>query len=243
MLRCPSLRPKRCFFFNTSLALPSVLWLIAEVLSLTEQNSFGAAVWTSDAPTNHHLYADPKPFSFSACLLIKDGNVILPEWLAYHYTRLPLRRLIVAVDPLSETDPKDILSQFETIGMNITTWYNDSDYTGLDEESFSRYWKRHLSNKKRGVNPRSGCLMPFAVDIPFLDYKYRNRQCSFYSSCLRTLKEESRRSWTILIDDDEYLNFNHYDDKEEEPGHCRAMQHAYNYSSNPQSKGRISERD
>lgn len=85
--------------------------------------------------------------------------------------------------------------------------------------------------------------MPFAVDIPFLDYKYRNRQCSFYSSCLRTLKEESRRSWTILIDDDEYLNFNHYDDKEEEPGHCRAMQHAYNYSSNPQSKGRISERD
>ena len=35
---------------------------------------------------------DPKPpFFFSACLLIKDNNIILPEWLAYHYTVLPLR--------------------------------------------------------------------------------------------------------------------------------------------------------
>ena len=41
--------------------------------------------------------------SWSACLLLKDNNIILPEWLAYHYTVLPLRRLIVAVDPSSKT--------------------------------------------------------------------------------------------------------------------------------------------
>ena len=28
------------------------------------------------------------PFTFGACLLIKDDNQILPEWLAYHYTVL-----------------------------------------------------------------------------------------------------------------------------------------------------------
>ena len=44
------------------------------------------------------------PFTFSACLMIKDNNILLPEWLAYHYTVLPLRRLIVGVDTLSHTD-------------------------------------------------------------------------------------------------------------------------------------------
>jgi len=38
---------------------------------------------------------------FSGCLLIKDMNHLLPEWLAYHYTVLPMHRLILAVDPVS----------------------------------------------------------------------------------------------------------------------------------------------
>jgi len=42
-------------------------------------------------------------FPFSACLIIKDDNIILSEWLAYHYTILPLRRLIVGVDVMSYT--------------------------------------------------------------------------------------------------------------------------------------------
>lgn len=35
----------------------------------------------------------------SACLLVKDENNNLPEWIAYHYHNLPLRYLVVAVDP------------------------------------------------------------------------------------------------------------------------------------------------
>ena len=218
MIRCPSLYIKRGFFF-ISFVLPSVLWLVAVVISLTQQNSYDVSTWTSNAPNLNE--ADPKPFSFSACLLVKDANVLLPEWLAYHYTRLPLRRLIVAVDPLSFTDPKQILSQFETIGMKITTWYNDTEYTGLDDGKFKWYWERHVNKKFRYGNPPRGCTMPYGLDIPLLHYKHKNRQCAFYSSCLRTLKEEGTRSWTILIDTDEYLAFNHYDDKEDEPGHCR----------------------
>ena len=56
---------------------------------------------------------------FSACILIMDDNHYLPEWLAYHYTFLPLRRLIVAVDPNSQTSPKPILDQFQDL-INIT---------------------------------------------------------------------------------------------------------------------------
>jgi len=51
----------------------------------------------SSTENNNHKEDRPLPFSFSACLLIKDNNIILPEWLAYHYTVLPLRRLIKQV--------------------------------------------------------------------------------------------------------------------------------------------------
>jgi hypothetical protein len=62
------------------------------------------------------------PFNFSACLLIKDDNQILPEWIAYHFTVLPLRHLIVAVDPFSLTSPTPILDKFREIGMDIEVW-------------------------------------------------------------------------------------------------------------------------
>merc|ERR1740124_1124009 len=35
----------------------------------------------------------------AVCLLIRDDNDRLPEWLAYHYQMLPLLHLVVAVDP------------------------------------------------------------------------------------------------------------------------------------------------
>ena len=59
------------------------------------------------------------PFTFSACLLVKDDNQLLPEWLAYHYTTMPLRRLIVGVDPLSLTRVEPILDKFRDLGMEI----------------------------------------------------------------------------------------------------------------------------
>ena len=37
--------------------------------------------------------------AFSACMLVMDDNHRLTEWLAYHYHVLPLRYLVVAVDP------------------------------------------------------------------------------------------------------------------------------------------------
>lgn len=47
--------------------------------------------------------------SSSFCLLIKDDNEILSEWIAYHYHVFNMRRLIVAVDPDSVTSPLDVL--------------------------------------------------------------------------------------------------------------------------------------
>lgn len=159
----------------------------------------------SSSSNNDKYYKEdrPLPFSFSACLLVKDNNVILPEWLAYHYTVLPLRRLIVAVDPLSHTDPTPILNKYTSIGMNITTWTDDSFWI----DGWKPYEKKTYVITKTTTNE----------DIR---NRFVHRQKVFYKMCLSKLKEEMR-TWTIIIDTDEYMAFNHYDENEGEPTHCR----------------------
>ena len=145
----------------------------------------------------------PLPFSFSSCLLIKDNNILLPEWLAYHYTVLPLRRLIVGVDPLSHTNPKLIFDSYGSIGMNISMWTNDSFWV----DGYEAHEKKHfpITNETNHEGLR-------------LRHKYRQKV--FYKSCMQQLHDENR-SWTILIDTDEYLAFNYYDEQEGPPTWCK----------------------
>jgi len=71
----------------------------------------------------------------SACLLINDENPRLPEWLAYHYHILPLRSLIIAIDPSSRLSPDTILKRWTNaeLGLDIQVW-NDIDYLPLVDE-------------------------------------------------------------------------------------------------------------
>ena len=64
---------------------------------------------------------------FAACLLCMDDNFRLPEWLAYHYHTLNLRRLIVTVDPKSRTSPQAILDRWGTVFEHIELW-NDTTF-------------------------------------------------------------------------------------------------------------------
>lgn len=139
----------------------------------------------------------PTPFSFSACLLIKDDNVLLPEWLAYHYTFLPLRRLIVAVDPLSHTTPEPIFEKYRSIGMNITVWTNESTY----------WWKE----RAMAEHERLDFVAKNTTTHQILHWRHRYRQKVFYTACLQQLYREGR-TWTAFVDTDEYVTFNHYDE-------------------------------
>jgi len=135
------------------------------------------------------------PFTFSACLLIKDDNRILPEWLAYHYTVMPLRRLIVLPDPLSITSPEPILEKFKEIGMNITFW-GDKDFN-----SMATNWYSKAANPDDMKERKNSA------------YKYR--QLQFYHKCLLHLKElNGTATWTMLTDTDEYIVFNNYFERE-----------------------------
>jgi hypothetical protein len=67
--------------------------------------------------------------SFSACLLIMDENIRFGEWLVYHYYTMPLRNLVLAVDPRSKTSPEEILAKWRPF-MNITIWGDDEILEG-----------------------------------------------------------------------------------------------------------------
>ena len=126
--------------------------------------------------SNAILPSDTKE-SFSACLLTMDDAHFLIEWIAYHYHTLPLRHLIVAVDPHSQTSPSFVFDK----------WRN---YTDLQIEEWT--------------------------DLDFMDQVnqadtngHRNRQKAFNQACLKTLKQ-ANKTWTLMIDVDEYLSFNTY---------------------------------
>lgn len=122
---------------------------------------------------------------FSSCLLTMDDNHFLTEWIAYHYHALPLRRLIVAVDPNSKTSPSYIFDRWRKYVMTIEEW-NDTDFMTGEEKR-----KARKGRHSPGTN------------------LHRFRQRAFYARCMKTLKKENH-SWTLLIDTDEYLTLNSY---------------------------------
>lgn len=139
---------------------------------------------------NHRRNKDEKEEAFSACLMFMDDNAQLIEWLAYHYQTLPLRRLIIAVDPRSQTSPSKIIQRWKKKSkMDITEW-TDIDFmppTAMDA---------HLN------------VPPLNQDA--LTALFRRRQEEFYARCMARLKYEGQ-TWTALIDTDEYILLNqHY---------------------------------
>jgi hypothetical protein len=122
--------------------------------------------------------------SFSACLLVMDENFRFYEWLSYHYHVLPLRYVVIAVDPGSVISPEPVLEMFrKELNMTILTW-NDSDYG--DWEPLPADSKRHIKTNR-----------------------YLLRQQRFLEKCMDHLYQQGR-TWTALWDVDEYIVFNGY---------------------------------
>jgi hypothetical protein len=88
----------------------------------------------------------------SACLLVMDDTIKLTEWLAYHYTVLPLSHLIVAIDPASvlENEINKVLSLWNT-RMYIEVWTNDTWMTLPPDKGWppSAYFPNKKLNRKR----------------------------------------------------------------------------------------------
>jgi hypothetical protein len=129
---------------------------------------------------------------FSACLLVMDDNAYLIEWLAYHYHKLPLRRLIVATDPRSRTSPSEILARYQGL-MEITEWQ--------DKHYFPESVRVNLMVKKPW-----DALSPNNTTNKLVNL-HRFRQRYFYSTCMKQLQQENQ-TWTALVDSDEFISLN-----------------------------------
>ena len=137
----------------------------------------------NDNNTTKRMHDIPKD-GFAGCLLLKGDSDRLAEWLAYHWLVLPLKYLVVAVDPTGTTSPEKILNLWKTsgMGMEIDMW-NDVDYG---------HWLNEALDEK---------------------HKHRARQKLFLSECEKYHKKKGR-SWLAVIDPDEYITFNTINDND-----------------------------
>jgi hypothetical protein len=142
-----------------------------------------------------HSKDTEKPLDYSAaCLLVMDDNHFLIEWLCYHYHTVLLRRLVVALDPRSKTSPAKIFERWKNSPLNITVWWNDSDY---------------VSNASEWEQAESWVTKRFAQDKPSVDLiRHRARQRLFYYHCMREHKRNGME-YTLLIDVDEFIAVNY----------------------------------
>ncbi|KAL7579120.1 hypothetical protein ACA910_019150 [Epithemia clementina (nom. ined.)] len=123
--------------------------------------------------------------SFSACLLINDENHRLPEWIAYHYFMLPLRHLVIMVDPRSRTFPGDIVDRWRPF-LSVELWSNgNANASSLD-----------LAATPSNYNNRS--------DGTRLTQVHRIRQSTFYRQCALHF-HKLNRTWVSFHDVDEYV--------------------------------------
>eukprot|EP00546_Thalassionema_frauenfeldii_P006628 CAMPEP_0178911216 /NCGR_PEP_ID=MMETSP0786-20121207/9566_1 /TAXON_ID=186022 /ORGANISM="Thalassionema frauenfeldii, Strain CCMP 1798" /LENGTH=576 /DNA_ID=CAMNT_0020583627 /DNA_START=185 /DNA_END=1912 /DNA_ORIENTATION=- len=167
----------------------------------TSQQGTNADLITTNTITNTTAATSQPPFTWSACMMTRDENMALPEWLAYHIQVLPLKKLVIGLDPHSMTDPRPILDQFQkTMGL---------EYKVLTVDKFFREGQQ--SFKKRNFTHaiyKNGTSVKMNSDQ--LWYAHLWRQNLFYQSCLSMLHRSGDASWTLFLDADEYLTYNPY---------------------------------
>jgi hypothetical protein len=133
--------------------------------------------------------------SISACLLVMDDTIKLSEWIAYHYTIMPLGDLVVAIDPHSRKPQAidEVLNRWKD-HVDLTVWTDDTWMEIGPEEG----WPGNDPHPEKGARLK----------------EHRRRQRTFAYSCMRHLHQR-KREWTLITDTDEFVMFNYRHPKSE----------------------------
>jgi hypothetical protein len=179
----------------------------------------------------HDLLRAPKPATkeypktnktISACMLAMDDSIRLTEWIAYHYTVLPLGSLMIAIDPNSQSKNRvlKVLDLWKD-RINIISYTNDSKWMKL---KFDEGWGRkivRLNGKLAGwLQTRSGPV--------YRSQSHKRRQNAFILHCMRHYKAKLPKNapsqtdsshfnpeWVLMTDSDEFLVYNYIHAEEE----------------------------
>lgn len=155
---------------------------LSQSIAIHNQNK--ALLYPREQPIPNPPLPNDGSTHFSACLLVMDDNPRLAEWLAYHYHVLPLRYLIIAVDPRSQTCPTLFLNRWRRQGMVIEEW-SDADF-----------WRKNLTGKEPAQ-----ALDEATANLQKKRDRHRGRQKYFYRTCLERMQKQNR-TWVSLHDSD-----------------------------------------
>lgn len=174
-----------------------------------------------DITTNNRTTQAPTSFAennntsktistLSACLLIKDENDALNEWVAYHYHLWNLRHLVVAVDPSSQTSPRPLLDQWHNAFQLDYVLWDDADYmpTEFLKGDYSKF-KIRLGKVREKFPNRN-----FTAEELQQISNHNNRQREFLRKCYGHFDKhpaaagKAPAEWIAHIDVDEYLSWN-----------------------------------
>ena len=139
---------------------------------------------------NNEEYRNNNGNYFRGCILWSDDNTYLVEWLAYHYHFLPLKRLIVGIDPKYNLSSSPDNNSYQ----NSST---SSSNTRLPSHIFDRYRKNGLMNITEIYNPN--IYHPIEIQQEYRNNPnkssvdlFRSRQRHFYKYCMQTLIKEEQ---------------------------------------------------
>lgn len=145
---------RRFYTCQTCIIIAIVLFSVFQLkISISVEKKLSNSVGMLDAllwrPQFTTAKTDASSTTMSACLLVMDDAIKLTEWLAYHYTILPLSHLIVAIDPQSLANVDKVLQPWKSrIYMEI--WRNDTWMTLSPEEGWppGAYTNKTLIKKR-----------------------------------------------------------------------------------------------
>jgi hypothetical protein len=141
---------------------------------------------TTSQPSFDPLPHLPQDESFGACLMIKEDNDLLYEWLSYHYTMLPLRYVFVGSDEGNGHDPDEVLRRWKAANTGL-------EYRIVNASSFMhRHGQRNAKD---------------ATDRQDAHHSFIHRQKAFITTCVEFMKAKGLH-WVTFIDSDEFVVMN-----------------------------------
>jgi hypothetical protein len=167
-------------------------------------SSSTSSLRSRQAASPSSLHRNKNNDTLSSCLMVMDDNHRLTEWIAYHYTVMNLRHLVILSDPRSRFSPTDMLAKWKPY-VTIEEW-TEADYM---DASFAKRAKVFLAD----VNQ---------TDRRVQQSYHMERQSKFIQKCAWHM-QDLHKTWVSFHDIDEYYVLNsklvaEADEKMGEPG-------------------------
>jgi hypothetical protein len=151
--------------------------------------------WNNSQESARNRIKDISNDGFGACLMVKEDVELLYEWIAYHYTVLPLRHLVIGSDIGNHQDPSIVLDRWKTSKQSLNLDIHVVDLADILRTA------NDTTLLTRNVNHTDSQEQAH--------HSFIQRQKAFVSYCSQLLQGRGVK-WTTYIDSDEFVVWNRW---------------------------------